>query len=281
MNIEQRTNDEIPLPLNRVILLDKDLTLVNSNYQSTDPQIYDVIKQMQADGWIIGISSDTGLQTLLEFREEFGLNGPTIAERGAIIKTDDEIIFDEEDVDILAKSRKNMEEALILAGITVIQGGISLPRRNQITGNPGDIVAIVNTVRKASIGFNIRKILEDGTYGFDEETTLKVVELLQPFYPQFPDLVEDINHLYGVLIVSRQKTNKRTATQTLMEREGLQQIAMVGNAMTDYIGSDIALHYAVGNATEDFKAKSDYITQGEITAGVVEILTKLRNVAKK
>ena len=60
-----------------------------------------------------------------------------------------------------------------------------------------------------------------------------------------------------------------------MQELGLEQICMVGNSMSDYLGDDVALHYAVGNASNEFKDKAVCIAENDIAGGAIEILTKL------
>ena len=50
---------------------------------------------------------------------------------------------------------------------------------------------------------------------------------------------------------------------------------MIGDSAFDFIGADIAKHYAVGNADAEFKSKADYIARNHLTCGVVEILSAL------
>lgn len=76
----------IILPKNKLVLIDLDKTLIDTNYQPNDGRINSEIKRLQNGGWQLGLSSDTPLLTLQRWSDIFGMSGPIIAERGALIK---------------------------------------------------------------------------------------------------------------------------------------------------------------------------------------------------
>jgi hydroxymethylpyrimidine pyrophosphatase-like HAD family hydrolase len=124
------------------------------------------------------------------------------------------------------------------------------------------------------MSFYFRTATEDGL-AKDEGLTNRLVDEIQQFYPDFPDLDQDKNHDYGILIVNRKILTKRIGTQALIAQMGVTQIAMVGNSHADYVGSDIAVHYAVGDAHQEFQDIADYTAAAPLTRGSVEILRKL------
>lgn len=275
---EKSAGNEIILPKNRVLLFDKDETLLNRKYQLTDTQIQDTIRGLQDQGWILGISSDAALEILQPLSQQLGLNGPLIAERGAIVqKPDGEILMNSHDIDAISSSRHAMEQHLSELGIPVILN--TDPRLKNDTvdwGKPGEIIVVINALRKCSIALNIKRIQSDGNLGFDEDATNTIVDAVKPFYPIFSHLFEDVSHDYGVLIVSNGDVNKRSGTQLYLREAGLQQVGMIGNSESDYVGDDIAVHYAVGNGTNGFKKNAVYTAQASLTQGVIEILSKIQ-----
>lgn len=275
---ELLTRTEIPLPKNRVILLDKDETLLSRQYQLTDSNIRGAIEGLQRQGWTVGLSSDAALQILQPLSQQLGLNGPIIAERGAIIHTaDGRTLMNSQDTKAIAKSREAMVERLGEMGIPVILNtDARLKDKGMQWGNSGDVVVVLNALRKCSIALNIKRIQPDGSFGFDEEATNTVVNEMKPFYPGFSILFEDVNHDYGVLILSNGAIDKRSGTKLYMKDGALEQIGMVGNTESDFLGNDIAVHYTVGNATDAFKRRADFVAKGQLTTGVIEILSKIQ-----
>lgn len=148
-------------------------------------------------------------------------------------------------------------------------------RTNIRLGSVNDRIILFNSLRQCSLSFFVKYINEAGILTTSTDLTDEVVDSIRNLYPHIPDLIEDLNHEYGVLILSSQQTTKRVGTQLLMDQGGLIQIGMVGDSLNDYIGNDIALHYAVNNATTELKERADYIASSEITSGAVEILNGL------
>lgn len=267
---------EIPLPVDRVALLDLDGTLIDDNYQLNDPGINSAIATLQSQGWKVGLSSDTPLKGLQVWAERFGMNGPLIAEKGAIVEVDGKTFVDESDEAAFLESRTKIEERLAELGVKIWEGNPAEAIRDGLKiGNSGDIYVLVNTLRTCSLGLFVREVDQSGNLYINNELTTSLIDELRDLFPPFDDLQEDLNHTFGLLIASRGKVAKRFGTQALMQEQGLKQVAMIGNSMTDYIGSDIALHYAVSNASDEFKSRCNYVAQSPTTSGVVEILGKL------
>ena len=268
--------DEIPVPHDRLLLLDKDLTLVDHSYNITDVGIFDAIQNIQSSGWTIGLNSDTPLDVLKHDAQELGLNGPIIAERGAIVNFDERTIVNEEDMEMFSHSKEALITLLQEVGIpTESHNGLEIFEQIKAPGTPHDTKVFFNNSRQLSIGMFFRSYDEYGVPYIDEEFTTEIAQELMPLYPNFDDLLVDLNHEYGILILSRDSSHKRPGTMQYMQELGFTQIGMVGNSISDFIGNDIALHYAVGNSTEEFKKNADYIAEGTITSGVIEILDKI------
>lgn len=275
-----RRGNEIPVPTDKVLLIDIDGTLINNNYQMTDPRINKTVEQLQVQGWTVGLSSDTPLEAMRVWKDRFGMNGPIIAEKGAIVEVDNKVMVDETDVATFANSRTAIEQKLEENGILIWRGNpVEAIREGLQVGNPGDVVVLVNALRRASIGFFVRQVDSQGNLAIDNNLTDTVIGSIRDLYPRFSDLDEDLNHQFGLVIAARKKVSKRLGTVQLMKDKGLTEVGMVGDSMTDFVGGDIAKHYAVANAKEAFKGKADYIASKPITEGVVEILQKLRKAA--
>lgn len=157
----------------------------------------------------------------------------------------------------------------------LIRRGNPAEALNDKVGSPGDAVVLVNDRRQYSMGFFFRLVNTDGALVRASELTDYAVGEMRHLYPDFDDLQEDKDHDYGILIVNRKLVTKRLGTRALMEEMGLQQIAMIGNSSADYLGDDIALHYAVGNSGQEYKATADYVASTEVTSGALEILQQL------
>lgn len=266
-----------PTPQDTTVLSDLDNTLVEGGHKLNSQDIASTIARAKTDGWVIGLSSDTPYEALEIWRDRFGMNGPLIAEKGALIGSEGGLIYNKEDSDAFLDSREKIVRVLFDKGFFLWTGNpVEALRADLRIGNPGNNIALINTLRRCSLGFFFRRVAQDGTMIVDARTTHLGMQDIREFYPTF-EVDEDYNEKYGLVIIARKGTNKRSGTKLLMDREGLMEVGMIGDSISDFIGSDIAKHYAVANAASSFKDRADYVAQETLTSGVVEILTRLTN----
>lgn len=267
-------NCEIITPKNKVLFFDLDKTLLDKNYQITDIKVIDSMKKMQNEGWILGLNSDTPLQALKIWSERFGLNGPIIAERGGVVMFNGKSYYDDNLQKVFEKSKfkiietaKNLPNSFIWEGdqIDLIRRGEKLPEAALSTA------ILVNNLRLTSTSFHIRKVEFDGRLTNNREIYETTVKKLRCSYPEIPNLMIDENPEYGIVILSSSKINKRAGTKSIMELASWNQIGMVGDSDSDFIGHDIAVQYAVANSTNDYKQKADYLAKSSYSTGVKEI----------
>lgn len=269
-----------PVPSDRVALFDLDGTLLGRDYQFTDDLIYPAVQSAQDAGWFVGLSSDTPFEALAVWRQRLGLNGPIVAERGAVIEAKEELFFNRAEAAVYANARAQICQTWKGMGASVWYGNpVEALRNNDRLGEPEKILVLVNILRRCGLGFHIRQVKEDGSLTISQSLTETMAAEARPSYPDFDDLVEDLNHDYGLIIVSREGLSKRTGTQRLATILQVAKFAMVGNSISDYLGKDLAIHYAVADATEGFKAVADYIADAPQTSGAVEILKKMTDAS--
>lgn len=272
----------ITLPSDKVILLDLDKTLIDSSYNITDPAITDEIQRVQGNGWKLGLISDTPLETLLAWNNQLHMNGPIMAERGAVI-------YDSGETEILFPSEQRYFEALKtkfiddLAGdrLPFYHGDITRFLNNSpvLTGTLEDTLILVNGYRRCSFSAYSRKIDESGKLQIDLDSLEELRNRLNTASANIQrgfTVHEDVNPDYGIVILSPEAVNKRNATKIWMEKNGIRQVGIIGDSGTDILGNDIAIHYAVGNATEEFKKVATYTAPRNITSGVIDILSQIR-----
>lgn len=276
-NNENKLFSEIPLPINKVLYIDLDGTLIDGKYNTTNEGIVDSVDALQKRGWIIGLSSDTPLDSLRLWRQRFGMNGHIIAERGSIIEINGEVFDSKADINLFQSSLSNMRTVFRDLDYRIWTGDtVEFLRTGQRFGDPGETVILINAHRTQSIALYVREVEKNGALRMNTKITNRAVNAVRHCFLQIDDLNEDLNHDYGILILSRKSVVKRLGTINAMRNQSLIQVGMIGNSMTDFIGSDIARHYAVGNATDEFKQKADFVAREPLTSGVVEILRKLQ-----
>lgn len=271
---------DIPLPADKLILMDLDKTLLDVDYNLTDQQILEEIIRVQSLGWILGLSSDTPLEPMEKWKRELGLNGPIIAERGSVIKLVDgrELVADESEA-YFSNLRRSFIQFMAEERMPFYHGDVTQLIRNKptLSGMVDESVILIQAYRRCSLNFFGRKITDTGLV-IDNELVERMVEVTHQRMEVPPfELVEDYNPEYGIYIVSPKNVNKREGSVKLMSEMGLSKIGMVGDSKTDFVGNDIAIQYAVGNAKDELKAVSDYVAQGVYTVGVIEILLGIKS----
>lgn len=265
-----------PFPEDPLALFDIDGTLIDKNYEVTDNTVYEKIQEAQDAGWTIGLSSDTPYEAMKLWRQRFGANGPIIAEKGALVEHSEGLLYDKHEVAAFLQARERILKSLEQDGARLWKGNpVEAIKDNLRYGDPGDVVVLVNTLRQCGLSFFVRSVNAEGELEINNALTERIVANARPFYPDYADLEEDMNHDYGILIASREANTKRAGSKKLLGALGVQNFAMVGNSITDFVGHDIAVHYAVGDATPAYKEKADYVATTPLTAGAVEILSGL------
>ena len=261
------------MPDERLALCDIDGTLIDQSYQFTDPAIHKAVADIQGAGWVVGLSSDTPYEGMIRYKDMLGMHGPIIAEKGSVVEWDGSLSYDVEEAAIFASSYKRIKEALGRSDVVVWEGNpVKVITDGIRIGRAGDVVVLMNNLRRCSLGLFPRLVNEDGEMVIDTDLTTQIVEQARTLYPDIPNLGEDLSHDYGLLILAKDSVSKRTGSQKLLDLCGLEgRFAMVGNSFADYVGDDIAKHYAVNNATDEFKAVADYVAYTPVTGGVVEI----------
>lgn len=265
---------EIIAPQNRVVFFDLDETLVDKDYQITDIKVVDSMREMQQQGWILGLNSDTPLSALEVWSDRFGLKGPIIGERGGVVKYEGKVWCDEKLSAIFGECQKRIVNmAKYLPHSYVWEGDqVDLLRRGDRLPQAIGLTAIlVGNLRSISASFHIRKVDNDGRLINDVETYNNVIGVLRDSYPKLSSLLVDENSEYGIVILSSSEVTKRVGMQKIMSLASWTQVGMVGDSDTDFVGHDLAVQYAVANSRLSYTQRADYLAGGSYATGVKEI----------
>lgn len=278
---ERLVTSEIPQPRDKLVLMDLDKTLIDGNYQITDAGIFEAVKRVQSLGWQLGLSSATPLKPLEKWMKEFGMNGPIIAERGALLKLPEGAAIElvPHMADYFTEVKKHLVSLSKKIEIPFYYGDATAFLRNtpKLTGLVDGKLFLINPYRKCSLSFFGRDLNGEGGLTINNALVETIISILRPLLDTAPfELEEDFNPDYGIYIVSPKVVNKRVATMRLMDEMQLEQVGMIGDSGADIIGSDIAIHYAVGNAKDALKNQADFVSGSDYTSGVIEILSQLK-----
>lgn len=266
---------ELAIPTDRYLFLDLDMTLIDEERHLNVPSIKASIKKLEQEGWSVGLNSNTPFEPLRAWMQYFGMNGSFVAEKGGVYYHQGRVVFNEELARQIQSSREAIEQKVESMNVPLLLGNTTDVLRGYpfITMQPGPVV-ILDAVRKSSINFFIREVTPERHMDVNSELTQALTDTLRPLYQNIPDLEEELNYTSGELLVMPRGQAKSTGVALLMREAKLTQVGMIGDSMNDYLG-DIAVHYAVSNATKDFQERAVFVSNLRMAQGCKDIMEKL------
>jgi len=224
MIITKLKSNRFPTPKDKLILIDLDKTLISSNYQITNNLIFSTIKRVISSGWQVGISSDTPLTSLLEWRKKFSMNGPLIAERGALvwIPTDSggkKINLVPKSQDFFCFLRKKLIERLEEERIPFFVGDtVTVIKNNpKLKGTMDKKLILINAYRECSLGFWAKSV-NNGNLVIDNPLAKEIIAYLSVFFKEANfQITTDFNEDFGICIISPKLATKRNCHKKVNE----------------------------------------------------------------
>jgi hydroxymethylpyrimidine pyrophosphatase-like HAD family hydrolase len=269
----------ISKPKNKFVMMDLDNTLIDRKTQQLNSdRLKPTVELAQSAGWILSLNSDTPLASLGIWSGRFGIRGPIIAENGGLVKIGEELVYAKPEIAEMFQASFNLVTERLKDLNMKVEFGSPVEiifNGKQYSERQGEKVVFANDLRKTSLGLFVLKTDESGKLVPDSENTQKVFDAIQDRLPSFPTIQKWKSNDGGLIVVSDGEINKRNGSLLVMRRMGVEEAGMVGDSTFDFVGADVAKHYAVGNADADFKSKADYIAEAQLTSGVVEILNGL------
>ncbi len=260
-----------------LILFDLDKTLIDRDYQYTCPGLPDAVARATARGHMIGLNSDTPIAALFRFRDELGMNGPVVGERGAVLWINGETFpTGTAPPGSFRTLRDRVIHDLTWDGaIEAILGDPTSIIRTQafITCAPRRVV-LASALRQFSVHFAARGI--DGRHYQHDHGLLSAIEQSVREHAvsllDGTDLDWDVNPEYGILILHTRASVKRAGVEALLERMETTSAVMVGDSAFDNVQLPGVRQWAVGNAAESYKAACERVAHAPYTAGAIELL---------
>lgn len=266
---------EFIIPTDRYLFLDLDMTLIDESRRLNDPSILTSVKKLQQCGWRVGLNSNTPFEPLLAWMQFFGMSGPFIAEKGGVYYHQGRPVFNEGLASQIQVSREAIKQKISFMNIQLLLGNTTDVLREHAftTMQPGPLV-ILDTVRKSSVNFFVREVTPEKQLVINVKLTQTLTDAVRSLYRDIPNLEEKLDHARGELLAMPRDQSKRTGVGALMREAKLTQVGMIGDSMNDYLG-DIAVHYAVNNATKAFQEKAVFVSNFPMAQGSKDIIQKL------
>jgi len=265
-----------------IFLIDLDLTLIDVDYKPTIPltRFRECIEELDSQGHVFCLNSDSPLQILSDWKEVFGFHGPIIFEKGASIyfPNGEEVATIDEHID-WASFKRSVERILreIEPSLRVIevdyrkyfQGEETWPTRN-------GLVSVISPFRRHSFGMHLQKVNGSTTVKIDPELFQDIMRRMYSGLQKEFDLdllALDANSTYSVFIAYESFVRKSCAIPLLRTAYPRATIIAIGDGSTDAELKDTVDElWAVGNAVNDLKKVAKRVSEKSITGGVLELL---------
>ncbi|MFZ2188107.1 MAG: HAD family hydrolase [Candidatus Moraniibacteriota bacterium] len=263
-----------------LVFLDIDGTLVDSSQKTNSNALPRIIREMSRKGVLFGLNSNRSYNDIIGIYKKFCLNGPIILENGVYFKktllaAKTFFVLNPQRLNVL--SRKAVEKFIkgqnldcsLLVGNTV-----KLIKSNGLTSFP--FVILLNKFREYTGSVYIYR------YGkIDAYLSKKLVSFLRVYfrYNKLNLLVESPKS-FGNVIFWPKGIDKGKAFKEIKKYYRGYQFVMVGDDLADLKTlPEVEYFFAVKNAQKSVKQMADYVSKGEYTEGVVEILQHLQDIS--
>lgn len=269
----------------KLLLLDWDDTVAKRTGSVDFASLKQAIKTKITDDWLVGLNSDTPLKRLRSWAESLGMNGPVIAEKGAVVwcpRGDESIVS--QAAGYFATLRTNIVHLLTATPNITLYFGDNTSFVNTVknVGGADSTLVALDSFRVCSIGLFVREI-RGGVAQLSVAAARRIRDLIVSIQPPDPAVKETI-HLdehYCFLSLRPNDATKRLGLSALLERcRTLNNVVMIGDSIDDFLGSVDEFrgsltnleHWAVGNADPRFKAKATRVSELSHCDGCIELL---------
>lgn len=271
-----------------LVLFDIDKTLLGVDYKPTSEKFGQSVAALQAAGWSVGLSSDTGSVRMAQLARSWGMNGPIVSELGNAIYTVENGLVALLPDWVRVESGEQLFGQML--GRFVNLARIRFPSCYFLTSEPyagleliknyplDQPMIVVNGSRRHSFGLWLRmpndqkaeasrllnQLARCAEECFRDSIMVGMFDVKAPFV--------DLNHEYGLIIIHTGEVAKRHA-QIYLEQH-YAPIVMVGDSMSDYLAKpdqpSPAIQLAVGNANPTYKTHCQFVAEQPLTLGAIE-----------
>jgi hypothetical protein len=263
----------------KLILFDWDNTIATGTGQIDDIRLKPTIQSKIREGWFVGLNSDTPMRRLQSWWKLLEMNGPIIAEKGAVVWWPDnkEIVVSQTEGFFNTLRNQILLSLAQQIGISVFIGDSTnfIRSLGRLAVNDSILVAI-DAYRTCSIGLFVRRFNNGLPYN-DISAAIQVHDLLRSIVPYNPLTSPlHLNSEHCFISMNSLDTDKTKGTQFLLNRWGEDaEVIMVGDSPADYLSLPQVTHFAVGNAQTTLKEKAVRTATKNYSAGCVELLGTL------
>ncbi len=275
-------------PKKFLFFLDIDGTLLDSSYQSTEPQLGGLITSLQEKDNIFSINSNRALEDLLPVAQMFDITGPLIGENGCFIydaadKRTDILLSDR----YVAEWQKDKEEIrskivdffkdnypdnpVVWMDVDTVK---EITRASVSSFVDGTFLLLNNKYRKYTQSIHVRQVVG----GESKKCPEALQELESCLKENFNDgsIVIATSSVFNNLLIYPLEVSKKTAVKHLSEQYEGYKLVFIGDEIGDYHMSEgFGDFYTVANAEQSTKDHALFVSDNPSTKGVYDILQKV------
>lgn len=278
--------------MKKIVIIDLNGTMVNKGYEPTIPleKLLKSLVEAKDNGLVVGLSSDSPTETLRMVALSLGIDGPIVAEGGAVLCIDETVVLNP-DAKVFQRCSNTLVEHLINnrnPSRIVSVGDINrltrlLVSHEDIIGTNATEAIFINGLRIASSSFFCLERV-----GMVWSPSARLLEYLSNWSIQYLDENKLINRAditidssidYGVCILHHKNTKKSLALQPLRILYPNASIFIIGDSIFDWHGEvEGVVHCAVSNASSDYKEHCSYVASKPMTEGVLELIDTISSI---
>lgn len=279
--------------MKKIVIVDLNGTMVGKAYELTAPlgKLKQSIKRAKNNGVIIGLSSDSPAETLSAISRDLGIDGPIVAEGGAVLRADGkDTLLNPGGSAIRLCSNALIEHLTNNRQMSRLISIGDVNRLSRLLVEHGDILGanateaiFINGMRLASMSFFYFKRNNMKWVPYPKQleyiTKWSLNYLISNKLIIRSNLIIDCNIDYGISILHHKGTKKFLAVQPLQTLYPNTKIFIIGDSMFDWHGENTGVvHCAVANASPEYKRHCSHVVDKPHTYGVIRLIDKISSL---
>lgn len=252
-------------------MIDQDGVLLDRNYKTTLD--LNGFLQKLPRRIVIVPNSDTPIERIgTNFSAIAGIKPDTmIGEKGAIVTLGGKLYSISNIVGIKGYLER-LKRVFSAVDCDIAVGDSATWIREQKKFSPDRHMLIIDSMRRQTIGFYLRTTNAEGIACLDDEWFAMGSSIAKTI--PLPEGIEarDFNTSYGIVIMNAIGISKTDGFKFLRQRFPQAIFYMIGDGNADIIDDPKVIHCAVANASVDLKIVARFVSDRQITAGLIDCL---------
>lgn len=255
----------------KIVMIDQDGVLLDRNYKTT-LDLNGFLQKLPRKVMIVP-NSDTPIERIgANFFATAGINPcAMIGEKGTIVALGGKL-YSISNIVGIRDYLKRLQRVFSEADCDIAVGDSATWIREQKKFSPSRRMLIIDSMRRQTVGFYLRTTNAEGVACLDDEW-FAVGSGIAKSIP-LPSGIEakDFNAPYGIVIMNAIGISKTDGFKFLRQHFPRAVFYMIGDGDADIIDDPKVVHCAVANASVSLKNVARFVSDFQVTAGLVDCL---------